>query len=196
MVGILDYGAGNVKSVLNALAYLEVPSNVVTTRDEIQSSDALIFPGVGHFGFVMDSLCARALDEPLKKHLTSHKPFLGICIGMQVLYEESEEAPGVHGLGVFPGTVTRFREGRVPHIGWNEIVPDADSRLLRRGWAYFVNSYAPRSAPADASTAHTNYYSDFVSAAVRGAITAVQFHPEKSGDYGIEFLKNWCALPG
>jgi len=192
MIAIVDYGAGNLSSVRNALQKLGIKSKATCDPAEVLAADRVILPGVGSFGFLMQSLRQKSLDAALVQSINQGTPFLGICLGMQALFEESEESAGVAGLGVFKGKVVRFSQGKVPQIGWNEVVPKAGGEgLLREGFAYFVNSYY--CAPADHSivAATTDYYGEFACAVQKKNITAVQFHPEKSGDWGLSMLERW-----
>lgn len=196
MITFLDYGAGNVRSVVNALESLGETVRVVDRPEDIASAEKLVFPGVGNFGNMMTVLHERGLVEPLEAYLRSNRPFLGICLGLQALFEESEEAPGVQGLGVLPGRVERFvTDLSVPHIGWNGIKARKPSRLFQglRGDEkfYFVHSYhvVPRDETDVLTT--TDYGYPFVSSVQRGNILASQFHPEKSGEAGLRILKNF-----
>ncbi|MGW8320094.1 MAG: imidazole glycerol phosphate synthase subunit HisF [Thermodesulfobacteriota bacterium] len=196
MITFLDYGAGNVRSVINALESLGEKVKIVTNALEISSAERLVFPGVGNFGSVMQVLEEKKLTEPLKEYLRSNRPFLGICIGLQALFEESEEAPGIRGFGFIPGTVKRFvTDLSVPHIGWNGVKIRKASRLFNglRGDEkfYFVHSYhvVPKE-DVDVLTT-TDYGRAFVSSIQRGNVIATQFHPEKSGQAGLRILKNF-----
>ena len=196
MITFLDYGAGNVRSVINALESLGETVRVVAGAEDIVSAERLVFPGVGNFGSVMQVLSEKKLIEPLKTYLRSNRPFLGICLGLQVLFEESEEAPGVRGLGFIPGKVKRFvTELAVPHIGWNGVRVRKPSRIFDglRGDEkfYFVHSYhvVPKEDTDILTT--TDYGVSFVSSIQRGSIIASQFHPEKSGEAGLRILKNF-----
>jgi glutamine amidotransferase/cyclase len=196
MITLLDYGAGNVRSVINALESLGEKVRVVAGAEDIASAERLVFPGVGNFGSMMQVLNENKLIGPLKEYLRSNRPFLGICIGLQALFEESEEAPGVRGLGFIPGTVKRFvTDLAVPHIGWNGVRMRKPSRFFNtlRGDEkfYFVHSYhvAPKD-DADVLTT-TDYGYAFVSSIQRGNVIASQFHPEKSGVAGLSILKNF-----
>jgi len=204
MIAIVDYGAGNIASVRNALQKLGFESNATCDPEEILAADRVILPGVGSFGFLMQSLRKKGLDKTIVQSINQGAPFLGICLGMQALFEESEESPGVVGLGVFNGKVVRFRKGKVPQIGWNEVVPsgkgsgkgrnkDDANTLFNNGFAYFVNSFYCTPADSSIVAAKTDYYGDFACAVQKGNITAVQFHPEKSGDWGLAFLKRWAG---
>ena len=188
MIAIIDYGAGNLSSVKNALDYLKVESKIVKTAKEIEKSDKIILPGVGSFGFIMKNLRKNKLEEPIKRAIFLGKPFLGICLGLQILFEKSEESPGIKGLSICKGKVVRFREGKVPQIGWNKI----DGKL-GKGYVYFVNSYYVIPENKKIIAAKTNYFRSFTSAIQYQNITAVQFHPEKSGKFGLEILKKWLA---
>jgi len=192
LIAIIDYGAGNIASVRNALQKLGIESKATCDPEEILAAERVILPGVGSFGFLMQSLRQKGLDEALLQSINKGTPFLGICLGMQALFECSEESPGIAGLGVFKGKVVRFQKGKVPQIGWNQVEPKKDGGLLERGYAYFVNSYycAP-SEPAIVAGA-TDYFGDFACAIQKENITAVQFHPEKSGDWGLDLLKRWA----
>lgn len=201
MITFLDYGAGNVRSVINALESLGEKVKIVTNAQEIASAERLVFPGVGNFGSVMQVLDEKKLIEPLREYLRSNRPFLGICIGLQALFEESEEAPGVTGLGFIPGTVKRFvTDLSVPHIGWNGVKIREPSRLFNglRGDEkfYFVHSYhvVPKQ-DVDVLTT-TDYGCAFVSSIQRGNVIATQFHPEKSGEAGLRVLKNFLETHG
>ncbi len=187
MIAILDYGSGNVSSVKNALNYLGKNSVITSDENKILKADRVIFPGVGSFGDVMKELKKRNLDKAIKKFIASKKPFLGICIGLQVLFEESGESPNVKGLGIFKGRVLKFMEGKVPQIGWNKI----SSKSIGNGYAYFVNSYyaAPEDKKIIEST--SDYYTNFTAAIKKGNVFATQFHPEKSGKFGLEILRKW-----
>jgi glutamine amidotransferase/cyclase len=192
-VAVLDWGGGNLGSVMRALERLGVPAKLVADPDVARTAERLVFPGVGAFGAVMRRLEERGLAEPLRARLAEAKaPFLGICVGMQVLFESSEESPGVRGLGVFPGAVRRLKARKVPQVGWNEVVPAEGEPVVERGHAYFVNSFASE-APEGATwvAARTDHEGLFASAVRRGPILAVQFHPEKSGAYGAALLERW-----
>lgn len=197
MIAIIDYGAGNANSVKNALDYLKAKSEIVTTPEKLRKAERIILPGVGAFGFTMDSLREKRLEEPLKEAIASQKPFLGICVGLQILFDESEENPGIRGLSIFEGKVKKFRKGKVPQIGWNKIFPFPSAsfkkKVFKEGYAYFVNSYY--AVPADKSViaATTAYHAPFASAIQQGNVTAAQFHLEKSGTFGIETLRRWLS---
>lgn len=189
MIAIIDYGAGNLVSVKNALDYLGVASKITSNAEDIEKAERIILPGVGSFGFMMESLRKLKLEEPLKRALLKGKPYLGICLGLQALFEESEESPGIKGLGIFKGKVVRFKRGKIPQIGWNNIKPK--KILFKEGFVYFVNSYYPIPEDKEIVATTTDYFGDFVSAVQKDNITATQFHPEKSGEFGLELIRRW-----
>ncbi len=198
MITFLDYGAGNVRSVFNAIESLGEQLKVVTTAEDILSAEKLVFPGVGAFGSMMNMLNEKNYVAPLKAYLHSGRPFLGICLGLQVLFENSEEAPGIEGLGFIPGSVKRFSiDQSVPHIGWNGLNNKQPSRifngLLGDEKFYFVHSY--HVVPDDNAVVltTTDYGCEFVSSIQVGSIIATQFHPEKSGSIGLQILRNFLA---
>jgi glutamine amidotransferase/cyclase len=196
MITFLDYGAGNVRSVVNALEGLGETIRVVAGPEDIASAEKLVFPGVGNFGNMMKVLHERRLVEPLADYLRSNRPFLGICLGLQALFDESEEAPGVRGLGILPGKVKRFvTDLSVPHIGWNGVRARKPSRLFGgyRGDEkfYFVHSYHVIPEEESDILTITDYGYPFVSGIQRGNLIATQFHPEKSGEAGLRILENF-----
>ena len=200
MITLLDYGAGNVRSVINAVEKLGETVRVATSGRDIVSAEKLIFPGVGSFGSMMRMLKKRDFLAPLTDYLKSDRPFFGICLGMHVLFEASQEAPDEKGLGLMPGLVKRFDgDLPVPHIGWNGVNIKKSSGLFNglKGDErfYFVHSF--HVVPTDESVilGTTDYGAEFVSAVQRGSITATQFHPEKSGKNGLALLKNFIG-PG
>ncbi|MEN8753542.1 MAG: imidazole glycerol phosphate synthase subunit HisF [Desulfobacterales bacterium] len=196
MITLLDYGAGNVRSVINAIESLGETVKIVSSGADILAAEKMVFPGVGAFGNMMQILHRKGLVEPLKAYLGSNRPFLGICLGLQALFDASEEAPGCKGLGIVPGVVKRFTlELAVPHIGWNGISIRKPSKIFDRLEGsekfYFVHSYYV--APLDESVVltTTDYGGKFVSGIQKGNIIATQFHPEKSGRAGLRILKNF-----
>ena len=190
MIAIIDYGAGNLKSVQNALDYLGVDIIITDNPKDILKADRLILPGDGSFGYMMENLGKKGLIKPIKDFIKSDKQFLGICLGLQALFEESEESPNVKGLCIFEGKVVKFRKGKVPQIGWNKIISNKQG-IFKNGYMYFVNSYyvVPKDGSIIATV--TDYNFNFVSAIQSNNVTATQFHPEKSGKDGIELLKRW-----
>ena len=194
MISLIDYGAGNVGSVLKAVQFLGYSSRVASDAAELEPAEKIIFPGQGHFGQMMTALTDRRLLEPLREAIAAGKPFLGICLGLQALYEASDEAPGVAGLGILSGRVTRF-EGvfKVPHVGWSDIQVKNDAGLLRgvpsSSFVYYCHSYY--GPVTDAATAVTEYGQTFAAVVEKENVRAVQFHPEKSGLVGLTVLKNF-----
>ncbi|MBI9083183.1 MAG: imidazole glycerol phosphate synthase subunit HisF [Desulfobacterales bacterium] len=196
MITLLDYGAGNVRSVINAIESLGKTVQTVASPEEILSAEKLVFPGVGAFGNMIQILHQKGFVEPLRDYLASDRPFLGICLGLQALFEGSEEAPGATGLSFLPGTVKRFDiDLSVPHIGWNGIRVKQPSRLFTgmRGDErfYFVHSYYVAPAEDSAILTTTDYGIAFTSSIQKGNVVATQFHPEKSGDAGLRILENF-----
>jgi imidazole glycerol phosphate synthase glutamine amidotransferase subunit len=197
---VLDYGAGNLRSVANALAALEVPHTIAHDAPAIRAAARIILPGVGHFGQMMRALDELQIRQALLDRISAGVPFLGICLGLQALFERSEEAPDVNGLGLFPGEVRRFPGGlRVPHMGWNELVLSngaAPSRLLNglglRPFVYFAHSYYAPAVPAACATC--DYGVPFAAALERANVFGVQFHPEKSASVGERVLRNFVEL--
>lgn len=194
MIALLDYGAGNVGSVMKAVNYLGHAAQPIDNPELLERAKKIIFPGQGHFGQMMTALGERGLLEPLKKILSGGKPFLGICLGLQALYEGSEEAPEISGLGLLPGRVKRF-EGifKVPHVGWSQLEIRRDSKLLAGvppdSFVYFCHSYY--GPIINQSAAVTGYGQTFAAAVEMGSIWAVQFHPEKSSEVGLRVLTNF-----
>ena len=199
MITLLDYGAGNVRSVVNALEYLGGQLKTATGPEDIDQAESLLFPGVGNFGALMRTLRETGLKEALVRYLRSGRPFFGICVALQALYESSEEAPEEPGLGLYPGTVQRFpADLAVPHIGWNGIRALKASPFFA-GLAgdekfYFVHSYRMPECSGAEVLAASDYGSEYVSAAGRDCQIATQFHPEKSGRAGLRLLENFLAL--
>ena len=193
-VVLLDYGRGNLRSLERALA--KAGADVVCSEkaDALREADCLAVPGQGAFGDAIQGLKERGLWNPLKTWLEAGKPYLGICLGFQILWEASEEAPGVQGLKIIPGTVRKFSGTnlKVPLIGWCEIRPTARSADLFAGgdrYFYHVHSYRPESAPAEWLACETEYNGWFPSGVWKGKVAAFQFHPEKSQDSGIDLLQ-------
>jgi imidazole glycerol phosphate synthase glutamine amidotransferase subunit len=198
-VTLLDYGAGNVRSVRNAIKKLGMSVVDVKQPEDILTAEKLIFPGVGSFGLVMDRLKESGYIEPLQRRIRENKPFLGICVALQALYEGSDESPGVHGLGILPGKVIRFPAGKlsVPQIGWNGIKLHKESSLFseyNEEKLYFVHSYhVPIDLTSDWTLATTDYGVEFVSAVSHKNVAAFQFHPEKSGEVGLRILNQYLT---
>jgi len=199
MIGVIDYGAGNLGSVMNALKRLSVPARFAEGPQELSPSSSpfekIIFPGDGHFATAMASINKSGYAQAIKEWIKADKPFLGICIGLQLLFETSEEAPNTQGLSVIPGTVRRFPGRKVPQIGWNQTNARKESKIFRgltdNSFFYYIHSYYADPADDSVSAAQTEYYVRYCCAVERGALAAVQFHPEKSGAAGLALLKNW-----
>jgi imidazole glycerol phosphate synthase glutamine amidotransferase subunit len=194
VISVFDYGAGNLQSVQNTLGAIGAKYELIRDAASIEKSHKLILPGVGHFGQMMRALDTLGVRAALIDRIRVGIPFLGICLGLQALFETSEEAPEARGLGIYPGTVRRFQGAmRIPHMGWNELEPVGESRLLRgtgeRPYVYFANSYY---CPLIAETSATCEYSrSFTAAVERDNVCGVQFHPEKSGAVGLQIVRNF-----
>lgn len=190
---IVDYEAGNLRSVANMLTFLNVPFEITSEKEKILCADRIIFPGQGHFAQAMQNLEKKGLIPVIKECCKNQIPFLGICIGLQILFEKSEEAVGVEGLGILKGEVKRFSEGKIPQIGWNKVIPAGANKFIPEDYFYYVNSYYV--VPEDESiiSAYTDYNGKFCAAVQSGNLTAVQFHPEKSSSAGLIFFKNWLS---
>jgi len=196
MIAFLDYGAGNVRSVINAIESLGEKVRIVQRAEDISSAERLVFPGVGAFGNMMHILNQKNYVEPLRDYLTSGRPFLGICLGLQALFDGSEEAPGVKGLGFISGLVKRFDiDLSVPHIGWNGLKIKKPSRIFSglsgEEKFYFVHSYHVVPEDRGVVLTTTDYGCEFVSSIQLGNVIATQFHPEKSGSSGLKILENF-----
>jgi imidazole glycerol phosphate synthase glutamine amidotransferase subunit len=194
MISIFDYGGGNLRSVENTLGAIGAKYQVVQAARALDQASAIILPGVGHFGQMMRALHDSGADRVLRERISAGVPFLGICLGLQALFESSEEAPEQAGFGVFKGQVRRFNgQARVPHMGWNSLRRMRDSRLLNgtgaEPYLYFANSYY---APVvDATSASCEYGEPFTAVLEQDNIFGVQFHPEKSGPSGLQVVRNF-----
>lgn len=202
MIGIIDYGMGNLGSVENACRFLEYPAKIITAPGDISGCDAMILPGVGAFGDCVAHLTKFGFVEPVKEWIASGNPFLGICLGLQMLFEGSEESPGIPGLGVFKGQVKKLKlkpEFKVPQIGWNQVQQRQPACPLFAGipdnsFFYFVHSYFVDPEDASLAAGMTDYGMTYTSAVWKDNVMAVQFHPEKSHDTGLRMLKNFAEL--
>jgi glutamine amidotransferase len=198
MIAVIDYGAGNLHSVENALAALDASYELVREPASLARASRILLPGVGHFGQMMRSLDNLRLRSTLAERIGSGVPFLGICLGLQALFARSEEAPEAEGLGLFPECVLRFPPGsRVPHMGWNQVTSGGASPLFEglppEPYFYFAHSfYVP---PVAATAASAGYGQPFTAVLASGNVYGVQFHPEKSGSGGLRLLKNFLELP-
>ncbi len=208
---IVDYGVGNLRSVEKAFAASGHVAHVTGDADAIRHAERVVLPGVGAFGAAINTLRTAGLEAPVLEAAHSGKPFLGVCVGMQLLFTESEEMGTHKGLNLIPGQVKRFdernlgeaaRNVKVPQIGWNglQIAPENDAPLfagLQDGaMAYFLHSYFCAPDDLDAVAARTDFIAPYCSAVARGNIMGVQFHPEKSGDVGLRILDNWARWNG
>ena len=192
MITIIDVGSGNIRSVQKVLNYLDQPSIISEDPQEILRADRVILPGVGNFGRVMQELRNRNLESVIRQIAQNNTPLLGICVGLQIMFQESEESPGISGLGLFKGKVIKFTKGKIPQIGWNKLMPNTNL-LFPEGYAYFVNSYYVMPEDPSLIAASSDYFGIFTAAVQKDNILAVQFHPEKSGQYGIDFYRRWLT---
>ena len=201
MITIIDYDAGNIKSVEKALLYLG--QKVCVTRDaqNILAADKVILPGVGNFGNAMEKLGEYGLTDVIRQVCERGTPFLGICLGLQLLFEQSEESPGVKGLGILPGKILRIPKTpglKIPHMGWNSLYFPRDGRLFQDisqgAYVYFVHSYYLQAADETIVTATADYGVSIHASVEKGNVFACQFHPEKSGDLGLKMLENFAGI--
>lgn len=198
MVAIIDYGAGNLQSVKKALDFLGYESEITMDREKILSASHVILPGVGSFGDAMASIRERGLEDTIKQAASGEKHFLGICLGLQLMFEKSDETPGVEGLGIFKGDIVKIPNEnglKVPHMGWNSInlkQTDGIFSGIRDGsYFYFVHSYYLKNAEPDVVAATAQYGVEIECAIQKGRVCATQFHPEKSSETGLRLLKNF-----
>ena len=201
MVAVIDYDAGNIKSVEKALTALGEQVTVTRDREVILSADHVILPGVGAFGDAMEKLCKYHLVEVIEEVVDAGTPFLGICLGLQLLFESSEESAGVEGLGILPGKIIKLPEDqglKIPHIGWNSLRYPNKGRLFagipEQSYVYFVHSYYLQAAEPEIVTAATEYAALIHASVEKGNVFACQFHPEKSSDAGMRILKNFLGV--
>lgn len=201
MIAILDYDAGNIKSVEKAVQLLGQEVTITRDRREVLNADKVILPGVGAFGDAMGKIRQYGLYEVIHEVVEQGTPFLGICLGLQLLFERSEESPGVEGLGILKGEILRIPETpglKIPHMGWNSLEFRNNGRLFEdlpeESYVYFVHSYYLRAADEKIVTAVTEYGTQIHASVEQGNVFACQFHPEKSSDVGIQILKNFVAI--
>jgi glutamine amidotransferase len=198
VIAVLDYGIGNLRSAEKALQHLGVDAALTTDPGVARRATGVVLPGVGAFGRCMEQLRESGLEPVVHEAVEAGKPFLGICVGMQMLFDASEEAPGTKGLGILPGQVRRLTvtSERLPHMGWNTLTIRAGSKLFDGiadgSWLYFVHSYAPVPADEAVTVATTEYGGTVVAAVEQGRVWATQFHPEKSAANGLRLLKNFA----
>ena len=199
MIGVIDYGAGNLRSVCNSLKKLSVDCHIVKSPSDLNKIETMIFPGVGSFGDSSEQLKKQSLFEPIREWIITDRPFLGICIGFQMLFDSSEESPGSEGLGIIPGKVIKFSEQKnlkVPHMGWNEVqIKNLDDPVWQKiddlTHFYFVHSYFPKPDNPEVSSSTTGYGVDFTSSIRFGNTFGTQFHPEKSQKSGLRLIENF-----
>lgn len=195
MIAILDYGSGNIRSAQRAIERLGVSTEVTSEYEVALNAAGLLVPGVGAFGSCIRQLLQINGDLILKERLKLNRPTLGVCVGMQILFEGSAESDEA-GLALVAGKVKKLSAKILPHIGWNEVHVEKEMNLMRglnNQRFYFVHSYAATTAPDEFLQAKSNYGEEFVAAIQSGSLSAVQFHPEKSGDAGMQLLKNWVS---
>lgn len=201
MIAIIDYGAGNLQSVKKALDFLGYDSVITLDKETIESASHVILPGVGAFGDAMASIKERGLEDVIKKAADGSKPFLGICLGLQLLFESSEESPNVDGLGIFKGhivTIPRDNGLKVPHIGWNSVTQHQEGGIFdgikQDSHFYFVHSFYLKGADKAIVSGTTQYGVDIQCAVQCGKVCATQFHPEKSSEAGLKLLQNFVNM--
>ena len=201
MIGIIDYDAGNIRSVEKALSYLGEKTVVSRDPDILKSVNKVILPGVGSFGQAMENLHRYELVPVIRDMIEDGKPFLGICLGLQLLFESSEESPGAEGLGILKGKILKIPSSpglKIPHMGWNSLQFQNNGRLFRNipqdTYVYFVHSYYLQAKEPEIVKAVTGYGTEIHASVEKDNVFACQFHPEKSGKYGLEILKNFAEL--
>ena len=201
MIAIIDYDAGNLRSVQKALEYLGAKCAVTSRREDLLSADHVILPGVGSFGDAMEKISQYELEDKIRETVSSGIPFLGICLGLQLLFASSEESPGVKGLGLLPGRIVRIPSAsglKIPHIGWNTLCMQGESRILKgipeESCVYFVHSYYLQSDDPSIVKARTEYGAWMDICVEKDNLSACQFHPEKSGRVGLSILRNFLEV--
>lgn len=197
MIGIIDYGAGNLLSVVNALNHLKVEHRLIKKPADFKGVKKIILPGVGAFGYAIEQLHKKRLFEKVYEWIMLNKPYLGICLGLQLLFERSEEAPAIKGLGVFEGIIKKFTQYKVPQIGWNRVEIVRPCAMVSQSkdhlFYYFLHSYYVNNVLEDMIVGIAEYNVHYPAIINKGNVYAVQFHPEKSGKEGLKLLKNWVA---
>lgn len=201
MIAIIDYGAGNIQSVRKALAHIGCEAFITRDKDKILKADGAVLPGVGSFGDTMDTMIEYGIKDTVIECTKSGKPFLGICLGLQLLFPKSEESPDTKGLGIFDGSITKIPSGeglKIPHIGWNSLdIKKSDGLFKGIGknpYVYFVHSYFLNASDKSIVSAQTEYGVTIDAAVEKGNVYATQFHPEKSGETGLKILRNFADI--
>jgi len=198
MIAIIDYGAGNLKSVKKAFDHIGVQTKIINSVEDLSDALKIVLPGVGAFGAAAGRLKESGFYETISQWCRANKPFLGICLGMQLLFESSLESNNINGLGIFKGNCLRFKNHKVPQMGWNQIRIVRYSKLLEGindgSFFYFLHGYYVAPKDIKIVTANTQYGVTYPSIIERENVFAVQFHPEKSGESGLKILKNWVEL--
>lgn len=201
MIAIIDYGAGNIQSVSKALAHIGCEAFITRDKDKILKADGAVLPGVGSFGDTMDTMNEYGIKDTVIKYTKSGKPFLGICLGLQLLFPKSEESPEAEGLGIFDGSITKIPSGeglKIPHIGWNSLDIKKNDGLFKgigkNPYVYFVHSYFLNASDKSIVSAQTEYGVTIDAAVEKGNVFATQFHPEKSGETGLKILRNFADI--
>lgn len=199
MIAIIDYGAGNIQSVSKALAHIGCEAFITRDKDKILKADGAVLPGVGSFGDTMNTMNEYGIKDTVIEYTKSGKPFLGICLGLQLLFPKSEESPDAEGLGIFDGSITKIPSGdglKIPHIGWNSLdIKKSDGLFKGIGknpYVYFVHSYFLNASDKSIVSAQTEYGVTIDAAVEKGNVFATQFHPEKSGETGLKILRNFA----
>ena len=192
---ILNTGVANIASVLAGFERAQVSAKLSVNPEEVTLAPHVVLPGVGTFKAGMSKLTATGLDLALKERVKADKPVLAVCLGLQLLFESSEESPGIQGLGILSGTVKRFQvAARIPQLGWNIVKPEPNCRLLKEGFAYFANSYCRKEPLDNCAIAYSEYGERFIAAIEKGSLLACQFHPELSSLWGQELINRWLKL--
>ena len=201
MIAIIDYGAGNIQSVSKALAHIGCEAFITRDKDKILKADGAVLPGVGSFGDTMDTMTEYGIKDTIIEYTKSGKPFLGICLGLQLLFPKSEESPDAEGLGIFDGSITKIPSGeglKIPHIGWNSLDIKKNDGLFKgigkNPYVYFVHSYFLNASDKSIVSAQTEYGVTIDAAVEKGNVYATQFHPEKSGETGLKILRNFADI--
>ena len=201
MIAIIDYGAGNIQSVYKALKFIDCECKITSDKNEILNAGGAILPGQGEFGDCMSSITKSGIKETVEEFIKTGKPFLGICVGLQLLFEKSEESPETEGLGIFKGTIKRIPNGeglKIPHMGWNSVEIKKSDELLKGvesgEYFYFVHSYYLDAEDKGIVSSQTEYGVKIDASVSRNNVYATQFHPEKSGEAGLKLLNNFKKL--